>query len=476
MERPGRVAAVLAAVALVGMALLPATEAGSTWTDSFLDVSLVRTSSGVRIGGGDVQLLPQPLTRQGLAFGLGQNLGGPSVVLHGGTYYLFYYYPSGGTYSIAVATSSDMSNWTDHGIVVPAGFQGTNDSGGALFEVVVVVGSTFHLWYSGIAGSGLYSILHATSTDGLNWTSAGTTLAPEVVAGIPESTYGPGAIWNGTGFMMWYTTYDGSQTSIRLATSPDGTSWTRRGVVLAPVSPDETYGARFPGVVQGPSDLVMWYNCVGAVQRFCRARSPDGRTWTREGAVLSPDPNLPGESAVIVSPFPFQTAPHQYRVWYAAGGSFPGEVYSALTSDGYASPGSVTSVPILLPANETWLWLQLEKDEPQGATVRISILDGATGTVLPGYASASATNLSLSGIDWRAHSNLELQATLASTSFATPLLLAWSVTYGLPPPAPAGPFSFLASPLFVVLLVLAAAGVLLYVVGRKKDHSPPPTR
>lgn len=468
-------AAVLAAAALVATALVATAGVEGTWSDSFLDTSQVQSYSGVRFVSGTVSLTPKTISREGLSFALSQSVGCPSVVKSASTYFLYYCTGS----SVGAATSSDGVAWTDRGTVIPAGFQGTNDSGYAFYEGTLLVGSTIYMWYSGRnSGTGLTAILLATSTDGLNWTGAGTVLGPEPVSGTYQSAYAPSVLWNGTAFLMWYTTYDGSHTWIRWATSTDGSTWTRKGIALAPQAPDATFGPRFPSVVKSGADYVMWYHCSAAVEQVCRARSPAGGAWTPEGPALSPDPNVPGETWIATMPDAMQIAPHQYRVWYAAAGT-TGAIYSGTTTDGYASPGYLTSVPIYLPTNETWLWLSVDKVETATASVRVSVLDAGSSSPIPGYVATTGTNVSLTGIDWKSHAVIRLNGSLASTAFDTPMLLAWSVAYGTPPPpppTPASPLDVLVNPLFVVLIVLVAAGAVFYVVLRRKGRSAPPAQ
>ncbi len=435
--------------------------AQGTWTDEFADGSRVQSSDGVTISGGEVRLRPEPLARLGYAFGASVGASSPSIARQGSTYFLYYVTGGYGSVSIGAATSPDALNWTDHGLVITPGFQGSADSMNVLYEDVLVIGSEFHMWYSGQSGAtGLYSVMHATSPDGLNWTGAGVALSPEIVQGASQSAYAPAVLWTGSGYSMWYTTYNGANTWIRFADSTDGVVWNRQGIVMDPQAPDDSSGPRMPTVVRTTSDFAMWYSCSGATEPICRARSADGKSWVREGPVLQTDPDIPGESSGIAIPSALEAGSGLFRIWYAAEGLGTAGIYSALATDGYESPGYLTSVSIPLQANLTWLWLLVDKVEPAGTSVQVAITDGETGLPIGGYTALSASNVSLEGIDRHIHVSIQLNATLTSDSGANPQLDRWSVVYGTPASNPSTPTGFQV-PLEIVAVLAVGGGALL---------------
>ncbi len=128
-----------------------------TWIDEFDNTTLIGSSQGVSVTGGKVQLTLNQLERQGLQIA-GTSLLSPSIVRVGPSYYLYYsiFGPPG---SILLATSSDANNWVGQGVVVAPGLAGVSDSYSVTYEDALLVGSTFHMWYSGMASGGYYAII-----------------------------------------------------------------------------------------------------------------------------------------------------------------------------------------------------------------------------------------------------------------------------------------------------------------------------
>jgi hypothetical protein len=154
----------------------------------------------------------------------------------------------------------------------------------------------------------------AVSADGRRWTKqpgaagAGSVLG---LAGEPGESVlavgSPAVIADGASFRMWHETYGGATWRIAHATSSDGVHWTTTGVVLEPGpagAPDEL-GARHPVVLTLTSGYELWYQGRSRSRpafHVMRARSADGRTWRKvEGEVtLHPDPPVGGDEEIQV--------------------------------------------------------------------------------------------------------------------------------------------------------------------------------
>lgn len=133
----------------------------------------------------------------------------------------------------------------------------------------------------------------ATSPDGTRWTKReGAVLAAD--ASVPAESQGvgqpfvrrEGALWR-----LWYEAFDGATWRIAGARSADGIAWTRGGVALepgGPGAPDEK-GARNPVVIRRRGRLELWYQGRSARPPFfhvLRATSADGNAWAKvEGEV-----------------------------------------------------------------------------------------------------------------------------------------------------------------------------------------------
>ncbi len=88
----------------------------------------------------------------------------PEVIFDGGQYHMWY---SGCNQAedlcqVGYATSSDGTQWTRKGMVLPQGTAGAWDNGSADHAAVLQVGSTLKMWYSGFNGS-LYRIGYAST-------------------------------------------------------------------------------------------------------------------------------------------------------------------------------------------------------------------------------------------------------------------------------------------------------------------------
>ena len=237
------------------------------------------------------------------------------------------------------AVSRDGLDWTfpdDYEpILVPHRFrEGELADPGALasrFDSVAAFGTSalreasgYRLWYTGWSGAygpakgGAapevgFAIGVATSEDGAVWTrqagdaGAGAVLSPGA-AGEPDAMGAgqPSVIRDGDTLRLWYECFDGARWRICAATSSDGRAWTKQGVALdaGPEGAPDALGARNPVAVRRGDAWELWYQGRGASAphfRVLRATSPDGRTWTRAGAVaLHPEAAVAGHERVHV--------------------------------------------------------------------------------------------------------------------------------------------------------------------------------
>ena len=274
------------------------------------------------------------LSRQGLVLGWGapgefdsDELGASSVLFDDGRYKMWYFGRSSGIARIGFATSPDGRAWTKHGPVLAASLPA--EAGNVLlYPEVLKIGEEFRMWYS--AWDGLYlRILEARSPDGVNWTKLGVVLdiGPP---GSPEDFYVFDAtvvVRNGR-YSMWYsaTSFADPRRTLFLATSEDGSNWTKRGQVL-PLGPtgaldeDGAFGAtvRF---LNGRYEMV--YSGERDASRLMFAESDDGFQWRKMGLAL--DILLPNEGGLAQPGFLVE-ADGTWLVYYMARPSaavFPG--------------------------------------------------------------------------------------------------------------------------------------------------------
>ena len=184
------------------------------------------------------------------------------------------------------------SGWMKHAgnPVLGVGAAGFYDDAGVMFPSVIKDGDTYKMWYTGYDGS-TRRIGYATSSDGISWTRQGLVL--DLGPGIAWDSVSVSAPWvikDGSTYMMWYVGSDGVRERIGLATSSNGIAWNKKGAVLAPGSPGQPddAGVNHPTVIKegglGPdgSSYVMWYGADdGTYTTICMAYSGDGKTWSK---------------------------------------------------------------------------------------------------------------------------------------------------------------------------------------------------
>ena len=203
-------------------------------------------------------------------------------------------------------------SWEVYGFDLPAGvpvpvLQASGPDELLTAPDILQDGTKLHMWYAKqlTATQGGWTILHSTSTDGIAWTAdpkTGAGLAPgEASAWDSLAVTDPKVVKrpDGGGFYMWYTgtaSITGAQPAIGLASSPDGSTWTRVGTVaqLSPQAGTGELANEDPEVLWDKTLQLyrMWYThrAFGQSPSIRYAVSTDGKNWVRwpKGAALSP--------------------------------------------------------------------------------------------------------------------------------------------------------------------------------------------
>jgi hypothetical protein len=182
------------------------------------------------------------------------------------------------------------------------------DSVAAFGVAALREGDAYRLWYTGWNGAqetsaGLsrdvgYAIGLATSRDGASWTKVagaaggGAVLAPGA-GGAPDAGGAgqPTVIRDGNTLRMWYECFDRARWRICAASSPDGVTWAKEGVAfdLGDNGSGDALALRNPVVVRRGGAYELWYQGEGETAprfRVMRARSADGKSWTRDPRAL----------------------------------------------------------------------------------------------------------------------------------------------------------------------------------------------
>ncbi len=197
------------------------------------------------------------------------------VVVYDGTRFHMWYAgasQSGTAYAVGYATSSDGINWTKHANnpVLQPSPAGSWDEQGVFPSAVIIDGSIFKMWYSGIKQD-VARTGYATSSDGINWTKHASNPVLEVG---PAGSWDSDLIWtpdvhfDGTTYHMWYNGFNPSAARIGHATSPDGIQWTKNPAnpIINPGAEGtwESREAGHPRVLSEGNAWRMWYIGVDA--------------------------------------------------------------------------------------------------------------------------------------------------------------------------------------------------------------------
>jgi tetratricopeptide (TPR) repeat protein len=155
-------------------------------------------------------------------------------------------------------------------------------------------GFTYMMYYDGRQPNDAVSVGLATSSDGTNWTRQGVN---PVVGNARDASvlYEPDDA--AAPFKMWYLRKSGSgKSEIRQATSTDGANWTDLGVAMSCGATGELDdgGLSGPCVVKEGGHYLMYYGASSAglegvlpgPQCLFLAESSNARDWTKIGPVL----------------------------------------------------------------------------------------------------------------------------------------------------------------------------------------------
>ena len=280
-----------------------------------------------------------------------------SVLFDDGTYHMWYSGFDGLTYRIGQATSPDGIDWLKDSLnnpVLDVGLPGSWDDIYVYAPCVILVDSTFHMWYDGNDGS-KERIGHATSPDGVKWTK--DTLNNPVLNVGPPGSWDDTEVFNGLKsilfdgsiYHMWYGGGDASSNySIGYAKSPDGINWDKdtSNPVMEPGLPGTWDGNDvIPGTIIFDGSIYhSWYSGYdGAKWCIGYATSPDGINWDKDtsnpvlcvGPSGSWDEAHAWEGSVLIDTV--------YKMWYSGGSFYSGRI-------GYAIDTTLISV-VTMPKN-----------------------------------------------------------------------------------------------------------------------------
>jgi predicted GH43/DUF377 family glycosyl hydrolase len=425
-----------------------------SWTDSFDDEFKIAQKSNVVISGGDVSLGASSMNwfRQGMVIDVGpipstyENSGWPSVVKGSDGVYRMWYtstqaaVPVQNRY-IRYATSIDGKNWDLMGIVI--GPNATREDR-VYAAAVIEDGGVYKMWYVGDDRDppwGSY-IFYATSPDGYTWTRQGLVL-PKAFEGTYDDAGAsfPSVLKDGGVYKMWYSGYDDVHYRILYATSPDGQSWTYQNLAIdigsTPGDYDYIYALE-PAVMKDVNGMYhMWYSGNnGTHVCILNATSPDGATWTKQGLSLDVLPDSQ-EDVGVLSGTVIMLPSSVVTMWYEGVDSSGRSRIFRATLGG---SGHVVSEAIGPHPGCDWSDFFANKtDRNADIFVSFSVLDAVDWTTISGYWNLTDVQFSLLSIDPLVHPTIRLRAdlwNLQGNFTLTPELHDWTITWTDPNPPP----------------------------------------
>jgi predicted GH43/DUF377 family glycosyl hydrolase len=192
------------------------------------------------------------------------------------------------------------------------------------------------MWYTGNDGTNS-RILYATSADGNSWTKSGVVLDK---GGTYDSVHAAApSVLKETDYKMWYSGYDGTNWRILYATSSDGTTWTKEGLTIDKGGFYDSVHAKSPTVIKDGGTYKMWYSGYdGSNWRILYATSPTGEvgTWTKQGLAMDCGENPQGyDSESVFDPMVLINST-VYHMWFTGSNGTEQRILHATSSDGSA--------------------------------------------------------------------------------------------------------------------------------------------
>jgi predicted GH43/DUF377 family glycosyl hydrolase len=383
----------------------------------------------------------------------GSHVSHPSVIKDGT--YVMYYTDLSATPSIGRATSATAGGSFSTGVsaVLTAGAAGTFDSAGVKDPVVVKVGAgDYRMLYTGIDSDGIERVGLATSSDGLTWAKQGIVLDPSLApfAADEDGVEPTGMLIDGSTLHVWTSGIDRSgRTRGDHATTPFPTSSGAipTGWATYQLGDASTTIEDFRQIARTSNGAVtLWMS-------FLQPYSSGGNEfWSQYFPVTM-------SSASEALNFLLTVHGVRWRAQLSSPSSNPSLNTVQLTSApvSFAPSGSATSNPVgAAPSRTVTAWGSLVVDtslfSPGGSgsgsgTVRV--LDATSNQQLASAAlnTSGTTTISLASVPAATHPTIRVAFTLQSTGQATPLVHSFTVSYTT---GVASNLTLVASPLTVV--------------------------
>jgi hypothetical protein len=391
-----------------------------------------------------------PILKVGPGSAWDNNAVGNPVIIFNGTGYMMWYGGQDIDYKIGLAESTDGISWTKYAgnpvldLGPASGWDGKYvRPGGVIFD-----GEIYHMWYRGFHGTSTdWNTGYATSTDGKNWIKHPNNPVLRTGSSTSDWDYHFTVIdeiyFDGLRYHAWYTGLAEFIPNVKApyqmgyAISYDGVKWTKH--------PNNPVFAGYQGYYNGYNGHCVliqngrylgWYNNKafgGGPLNIYHATSDNGINWIEytNNPVLDKGPSGRWDDSRVYSPKVI-FKDKQYWMYYSGLGSNP---QIGLAKSKFLNSGILESNEIQVPIDHYYDTMIINKTEPMGTFINVSVVDSSTMTRIKGYENLTSNIVDLSGISPIRYPSIKLHATFNSTDSETPILFDWSLnwTINVPP-------------------------------------------
>ena len=429
--------------------------ANNTWRDPFIVPSRISSYNATRFRLKDtrMQLDADPLTwtkdasNPVLTYTGGtwdySKVMDPDLLTYGNNNYLFYTGNLTGGQKIGYATSNDLKTWTKYASnPVLSNTAPSFDEFGTLGPEVLWTENAARLYYTGENSNYKMLVGMAVSGDLNNYTkyAANPVLSNSAGQWDANSVKDPSLLFvNGT-YYMWYA---GNQSSpapvykIGIAKSSDGFYWTKpsnnKVLDLGNNGKFDYYSLRSPAVIYDKDRYLMFYAGMDDPVKNWKvglASSPNGTTWTRMNngdPIITLGANGQWDDTHIMA-VDARMINGLYELYYMAD-SGDGKYQIGHATSGLFSAGTITSQAINCPGNGLWNTLSINKTEPSGTSIQLTLLNATSDASIAGYTGLTVTQMDIRALDAKAYPKVKLKASFQGDGAKTPTLNDWAINW-----------------------------------------------